>query len=62
MITAFAGTGFYASDGDGGLATAAFLEFPDGVAVDRNDNVYVADRGGSKIREIPKDGRITSLS
>src|SRR6185369_11400061 len=61
VITTIAGTGHYNSSGDGGLATAAELG-PVAVAVDRSDNVYVADIAGGNIRKITRDGRISSLA
>jgi uncharacterized protein (TIGR03437 family) len=51
-------TGGYA--GDGGAAVAAELEFPTGVAVDTNGNVYIADSGNNVIREVT-DGIINTI-
>ena len=45
LITTVAGTGAQGSSGDGGLATAATLNQPYGVAVDASLNVYIADYG-----------------
>ncbi|HEY1647227.1 MAG TPA: pectinesterase family protein [Terracidiphilus sp.] len=49
-IQTIAGTGATASNGDGGPATAAAIDNPQGVLVDANLNVYVAD--SSKVRVI----------
>ena len=49
-ITTVAGTGTAGFSGDGGLATAAALRFPGGVAVDGAGNLYIADSGNERIR------------
>jgi uncharacterized protein (TIGR03437 family) len=49
-ITTFAGNGTEGFSGDGGLATSASLREPHGVAVDSNDNVYIADRFNNRVR------------
>lgn len=38
--------------GDGGPATAAMLNFPVGVALDRFGNLYIADASNSRIRKV----------
>lgn len=38
--------------GDGGAATSASIRFPEGVAVDTHGNVYIADSGNNRIREV----------
>jgi len=43
-ITTVAGDGTRADGGDGGPATAAQLDSPEGVAVDAAGNLYIADR------------------
>ena len=48
----FAGTGTAGKNGDGGPATAAELKRPEGVAVDSNDDVYIADTGNNSIRKV----------
>ena len=58
-ITTFAGTGVTGSSGNGGLATAATLNNPLGVAVDGNANVYIADNGNNIIRVVNKTGTIS---
>lgn len=42
-------TGF---GGDGGLATSALLNAPWGVALDSANNLYIADSGNNRIREV----------
>jgi sugar lactone lactonase YvrE len=53
IITIYAG-GSTPSDGlgDGGPATAAALSFPSGVAVDSFGDVFIADTGDNRIREV----------
>ena len=48
----FAGTGTTGSTGDGGPATAARVNKPQGVAVDSSDDVYIADTGNHRIRKV----------
>jgi hypothetical protein len=54
IITTYAGNGLPGTpgtaNGDGGLATAAQLNLPIGLAVDGNDNLYIADSNDSVIR------------
>jgi len=38
--------------GNGGLATAATLNFPQGVAIDSVGNIWIADTGNNEIREV----------
>jgi polygalacturonase/sugar lactone lactonase YvrE len=51
-IHTFAGTGTASSSGDGGLATSATINNPQGVMTDANLNVYIADSSGGKIRVV----------
>jgi sugar lactone lactonase YvrE len=50
------------SCGDGGRATSAQLSLPEGVAVDRSGDVYVADWGDNEIRVVSKHGTIATLA
>jgi len=52
MISTVAGNGTGAFLGDGGLATAAELYYPYGVALDDSDNIYIADQSNNRIREV----------
>jgi polygalacturonase/sugar lactone lactonase YvrE len=51
-IRTFAGTGTASTTGDGGLATSATINNPQGVMTDANLNVYIADSSGGKIRVV----------
>src|SRR2546422_437949 len=46
--------------GDGGRATSARLLGPDGVAVDRHGNVYIADL--DRVRKVSPGGTITTFA
>jgi sugar lactone lactonase YvrE len=52
IILTIAGDGTVGSDGDGGLAAKASLTQPSGVALDGAGNLYIADTGNNKVREI----------
>lgn len=63
IITTIAGTGTAASSGDGGLATAAQVYTPLGIAVDGSQNVYIAESSGHRIRKINAlTGIITTIA
>jgi len=61
-ITTIAGNGKKMFAGDGGPATGATLSFPHGIAVDKNDNVLVSDKGNYRIRKISPDGTIHTIA
>jgi hypothetical protein len=52
IISTVAGDGSYGYNGDGIPATTAWLGNPTGVAVDSLGNLYIADLGNSRIREV----------
>ncbi len=63
VITTVAGTGTFTFSGDGGLATAASLFLPEGVALDRSGNLYIADLGNHRIRRVAAaSGIITTVA
>ena len=62
IITTFAGTGIAGSSNDGGVATLAQLNNPDGVAVDISGNVFIADLTNNKIRMVNSAGIITTYA
>jgi hypothetical protein len=52
IITTVAGTGAIGSSGDGFPATSAELNQPQGVTVDVNGNLYIADTSNHRIRKV----------
>jgi len=48
--------------GDGGPATSALLNSPQGVAVDGAGNIYIADNGANVIRRFTLGGTITTIA
>ena len=61
-LTVVAGTGQVGFGGDGGPATAAQLNDPNGLAVSGDGTIFVADTGNNRIREINTDGVITTVA
>ena len=73
IISTLAGNGTVAYAGDGGPATSAELDLPEGVAADSGGNVYIADSGGSSlttgspltggvVRKVTAGGTISSVA
>lgn len=62
VIRTLAGTGQEGDGGDGGPATAAELNHPGAVAVQRNGGVLFVDQWGSVVRRVTPDGRITRVA
>ncbi|MCD6010225.1 MAG: hypothetical protein K0Q79_87 [Flavipsychrobacter sp.] len=62
IVTTVAGTGVAGFTGDGGPATAAQMNEPWGIAVDKNGNLYFSDHVNMRIRKISKSGIITSIA
>jgi uncharacterized protein (TIGR03437 family) len=50
IITTIAGSGHVGYVGDGGSALTAYLNFPNGVALDSSGNIYIADTENNVIR------------
>lgn len=61
-IKTIAGDGTPGTSGDGGAATAAKLNYPTGVAVDKAGNVYIADANNNKVRKVSTTGVITTIA
>ena len=62
VITTVAGTGTEGYDGDGGLATAARIGPPRGVALDASGNLYVSTEDGRIRRVEAASGRISTFA
>src|SRR2546425_416789 len=62
IISTIAGNGKERFEGDGGAATPASLNGPREVAVDPAGNVYIADRGNSRIRKVDTVGLISTIA
>ena len=52
IVTTVAGTGVAGSTGDGGLATAAKLNSPRGIAFDSSGNYYITEYSGHRVRKV----------
>jgi len=62
IITTVAGNGTAGFSGDGGLATAAQLNWPKDVALDSAGNLYIADTGDNAIRKVSPTGIISTIA
>jgi uncharacterized protein (TIGR03437 family) len=62
IISTVAGSGTPGYGGDGGAAASAQLNLPIGVAVDSSGNLYIADFGNSRVREVSASGAITTVA
>jgi trimeric autotransporter adhesin len=61
-IQTFAGTGAAGFAGDGGPATAAQLNQPYGIAIDAAGDLFIADLGNSRVREVTANGNIQTVA
>ena len=62
QVTIFAGNGQQGFSGDGGPAISASLNFPNGLAVDSQGNVYIADTSNGRVRRVRPDGTISTFA
>jgi sugar lactone lactonase YvrE/Flp pilus assembly protein TadD len=61
-ITTVAGNGTAGYSGDGGPATSAELNGPQGLAVDGAGNLFIVDTGNNRIRKVDAAGTITTAA
>ncbi len=54
IISSFAGNRYYGYSGDSGSATDAEVSRPQGIAFDASGNLFLADRGNYRIREVSR--------
>jgi len=62
IITTIAGNGSGSFSGDGGQATAASLQRPQGLALDGSGNLYIADTDNGRIRKVYTNGIIATVA
>jgi hypothetical protein len=63
IITTVAGNGSYGYAGDGGSAIIeARLYYPEGVAVDADGNLFIADYDNLRVRKVATNGVITTVA
>jgi PKD repeat protein len=62
IITTIAGNGVAGYLGDGGQATSAELNFPHGVTVDAQGNVFIVDTSNNRVRVVNTAGIITTVA
>jgi hypothetical protein len=62
IITTVAGSDAGGFSGDGGLAIAARLNTPSGVAVDSAGNLFIGDGGNSRVRKVDAGGIISTVA
>ena len=62
IITRFAGTGTQGFRGDGSAATAAELSDPQGLAIDGQGRLLIADVFNARIRRVELDGTIDTIA
>jgi uncharacterized protein (TIGR03437 family) len=61
-IQTIAGDAFAHAVGDGGAASAAILNQPSAVALDGAGNLYIADTGTQRLRQVQPNGTIGTLA
>jgi hypothetical protein len=62
ILTRVAGNSRPGYSGDGGPAVNAQLNEPAGLAIDKEQNLYVVDRSNHRVRRISADGIITTVA
>jgi sugar lactone lactonase YvrE len=62
QINSYAGTGRCGFSGDGRKGTMANVCSPEGLALDANRDLFIADTGNSRVREVTENGNILTLA
>src|SRR5581483_5819478 len=61
-VDTVAGTGAPGYSGDNGAATSAEINFPRGLAVDGDGNLYISDFANDAVRRVDPSGTITTYA
>lgn len=61
-ITAWAGRDEWGYSGDGGQGVEATLRNPNGLDIDSQDNLFIADKDNHRIRRVTPEGIITTVA
>jgi hypothetical protein len=61
-LLVIAGTAAVGFSGDGGLAIAAELNLPTGIALDGQGNLFIADLGNNRVRKVNRAGIISTVA
>ena len=62
IIISFAGAGTSGFSGDGAAAISAQLNYPNGIALDTNGTLYIADAANNRIRKVTALGIISTYA
>jgi sugar lactone lactonase YvrE len=62
IISTIAGNGGHLFSGDGGPATQAELNSPEGLAIDAAGNIYISDSLNHRVRKVSTSGIITTIA
>ncbi|MCH8208804.1 MAG: SMP-30/gluconolactonase/LRE family protein [Nitrospinae bacterium] len=62
IITTYVGLGLAGFGGDFGPAQDALLKYPFGIELDKNGNLFIADRGNNRVRKVDAHGIITTIA
>jgi uncharacterized protein (TIGR03437 family) len=62
IIRTVAGADYLFAIGDGGPATAADLNLPSAVGLDSAGNLYIADTGTNRVRQVSSSGTISTVA
>jgi DNA-binding CsgD family transcriptional regulator/sugar lactone lactonase YvrE len=62
LKTLYAGTGAEGFSGEGGAALGAKLDWPTGLALDKQGNLFIADTLNNRIRKVDRFGIITTVA
>ena len=62
IVTTVAGSGVQGYSGDGGIATAAQLDTPLGIAISADGRIFIADTHNDRVRVVATNGTISTFA